>query len=145
MASGAASRFADDDGSRSSRDELLLDVHLQRSEAWAARLAQRLGLPEPQQMALVRAGRSHDLGKQRRVWQRSIKRYKDPPLAKGPMQPSELAHYRPSPCGPGISNRRDGQTSEASKSVAIKMDEPVCLLVSRAIREANRSCLQPHH
>ena len=90
----AASRFADDDGSRSSRDELLLDVHLQRSEAWAARLAQRLGLPEPQQMALVRAGRSHDLGKQRRVWQRSIKRYKDPPLAKGPMQPSELAHYR---------------------------------------------------
>lgn len=90
----AASRFADDDGSRNSRDELLLNVHLQSSEAWAARLAQRLALPEPQQRALARAGRSHDLGKQRRVWQRSIKRYKEPPLAKGPMQPSELAHYR---------------------------------------------------
>jgi CRISPR-associated endonuclease/helicase Cas3 len=36
----------------------------------------------------------HDLGKRRRVWQRSIKRYNDPPLAKGPMQPSELGHYR---------------------------------------------------
>jgi CRISPR-associated endonuclease/helicase Cas3 len=36
----------------------------------------------------------HDVGKRRRVWQRSIKRFKDPPLAKGPMQPSELGHYR---------------------------------------------------
>mgnify|MGYP001296039583 CR=1 FL=1 len=45
-------------------------------------------------MALARAGRAHDLGKQRRVWQRSIKRFKEPPLAKGPMQPLELGHYR---------------------------------------------------
>jgi len=90
----AASQRADDDGSRNSRKELLLEVHLQRTEVWAARLAERLALPEQQQKALARAGRAHDLGKQRRVWQRSIKRFKEPPLAKGPMQPSELGHYR---------------------------------------------------
>jgi CRISPR-associated endonuclease/helicase Cas3 len=36
----------------------------------------------------------HDLGKRRRVWQRSIKRYQEPWLAKGPMQPSDLGRYR---------------------------------------------------
>jgi CRISPR-associated endonuclease/helicase Cas3 len=90
----ATSRRADDDGSRNSRKELLLDVHLQRTEEWSARLARHLALPESEQDALARAGRAHDLGKQRRVWQRSIKRFKEPPLAKGPMQPSELGHYR---------------------------------------------------
>ncbi|MEW6707759.1 MAG: type I-U CRISPR-associated helicase/endonuclease Cas3 [Pseudomonadota bacterium] len=90
----ATSRRADDDGSRTSRKELLLDVHLRRTEAWAARVAQRLGLPEYQQKALARAARAHDLGKQRRVWQNSIRRRTEPWLAKGPMQPSELGHYR---------------------------------------------------
>jgi CRISPR-associated endonuclease/helicase Cas3 len=90
----APSQRADDDGSRNSRKELLLDDHLQRTEAWAARLARQLALPEAEQRALASAGRAHDLGKRRRVWQRSIKRFKDPPLAKGPMQPSELGHYR---------------------------------------------------
>ena len=90
----ATSQRADDDGSRSSRKQLLLDVHLEQTEAWAARLAQRLDLPKDEQTALARAGRAHDLGKRRRVWQRSIKRFKEPALAKGPMQPSELGHYR---------------------------------------------------
>lgn len=90
----ASSQRADDDGSRNSRKELLLDVHLRRTEIWAARIAKSLGLPEVQQEALASAGRAHDLGKRRRVWQRSIKRFKEPPLAKGPMQPSELGHYR---------------------------------------------------
>lgn len=90
----ASSQRADDDGSRSSTRELLLEVHLQRTEAWALRLSQCLDLPESETAALTRAGRLHDLGKRRQVWQRSIKRYKDPPLAKGPMQPSELGHYR---------------------------------------------------
>lgn len=90
----ATSQRADDDGSRSSTKELLLDVHLQRTELWAARLAERLGLPEAEQKALARAARAHDLGKRRRVWQRSIKRFMEPPLAKGPMQPSELGGYR---------------------------------------------------
>jgi CRISPR-associated endonuclease/helicase Cas3 len=90
----ATSQRADDDGSRNSRKELLLEMHLLRTEMWAARLAQSLALPEPEQKALACAGRMHDLGKRRRVWQRSIKRFKEPPLAKGPMQPSELGHYR---------------------------------------------------
>lgn len=90
----ATSRQADNEGSFNSHKELLLDVHLLRTEAWAARLAKCLALPEPEQKALARAGRAHDLGKRRRVWQRSIKRFKEPPLAKGPMQPSELGHYR---------------------------------------------------
>jgi CRISPR-associated endonuclease/helicase Cas3 len=90
----ASAQRADDDGSRNSRKELLLDVHLQRTEAWAARIARALTLPESEQKALACAGRAHDLGKRRRVWQRSIKRLMEPPLAKGPMQPSELGHYR---------------------------------------------------
>jgi len=90
----ATSRRADDDGSRTSSKELLLDVHLERTEMWAARLARRLALPEAEQNALACAGRAHDLGKRRRVWQRSIKRFVDPPLAKGPMQPSALGNYR---------------------------------------------------
>ncbi len=90
----APSARADDDGSFTSSKELLLDVHLQRTEKWAARLAERLNLPAEVCEALARAGREHDLGKKRRVWQRSIKRFMGPPLAKGPMQPSVLGHYR---------------------------------------------------
>lgn len=90
----AISRQADDQGSRNSRNPLRLDVHLERTEAWAARLAQHLALPEAEQNALAHAGRAHDLGKRRRVWQRSIRNYKEPTLAKGPMQPADLSHYR---------------------------------------------------
>jgi CRISPR-associated endonuclease/helicase Cas3 len=90
----AKSQRADDDGSRSSCKELLLDAHLQRTEEWAGRIAQCLALPDTEQKALAGAGRAHDLGKRRRVWQHSIKRFKEPPLAKGPMQPIELGHYR---------------------------------------------------
>ena len=88
------SQRADDEGSRSSRRELLLTDHLQRTEAWASRLAEHLGLSAAEQAALACAGRVHDLGKRRKVWQRSIRRFVDPPLAKGPMQPAELAGYR---------------------------------------------------
>lgn len=91
----ATPKRADDEGSfTTSRAELLLDDHLRRTEMWAARLAKSLRLPEYQERALARAARAHDLGKRRRVWQRSIKRYGDPPLAKGKMQPSQLGHYR---------------------------------------------------
>jgi len=113
----ATSQRADDDGSLNSRKELLLEVHLQRTEAWATRLAQHLALPEPEQEALARAGRAHDLGKRRRVWQRSIKRFKEPPLAKGPMQPSELGHYRHE-----LGSLHDGDfsgLSEESKDLAL--------------------------
>ncbi|HVX91209.1 MAG TPA: type I-U CRISPR-associated helicase/endonuclease Cas3 [Candidatus Paceibacterota bacterium] len=90
----AASQRADDEGSRTSCRRLLLDQHLQRTEFWALRIAERLGLPEWQVRALGNAGRWHDLGKKRRVWQRSIKNFADPPLAKGVMQPFELSYYR---------------------------------------------------
>src|SRR5690606_610956 len=90
----AAPKRADDDGSFTSSEDLLLDVHLQRTEAWATRIAKSLALPEPEQRALALAARAHDLGKRRRVWQRSIKCFTGPPLAKGRMQPSQLGHYR---------------------------------------------------
>ncbi len=90
----ARSRVADDDGSRTSRRPQLLSKHLERTEYWASLLAERLKLGTLEREAVTRAGRWHDLGKKRRVWQRSIKRYEDPPLAKGTMQPSELGHYR---------------------------------------------------
>lgn len=108
----AISQRADDDGSRNSRTELLLDVHLRRTEAWAARLTKCLGLPESEQRALARAGLVHDLGKRRRVWQHSIKRSKEPPLAKGPMQPSELNHYRHE-----LGSLHDGDFSGLSEEV----------------------------
>lgn len=90
----ATSQRADDDGSRNSHEKLLLDVHLRRTGAWANRLADCLSLAEDERGALTSAGLAHDLGKKRRVWQRSIKRFTDPPLAKGPMQPLELGNYR---------------------------------------------------
>lgn len=90
----ATNQRADDEGSSTSREKLLLDVHLARTEAWATRLAKSLELPDAHQKALARAAREHDLGKRRRVWQRSIKCFSEPPLAKGPMQPSQLSHYR---------------------------------------------------
>jgi CRISPR-associated endonuclease/helicase Cas3 len=89
----AVSRRADDEGSRTSCRSLPLDEHLQRTEFWAHRIAEQLGLLEWRR-AFACAGRWHDLGKRRRVWQRSIKNYWEPPLAKGPMQPSELSYYR---------------------------------------------------
>lgn len=115
----AVSQRADDEGSRSSRKELLLSDHLLRTEVWAARLGERLRLPGDERLALARAGREHDLGKQRRVWQRSIKRFVDPPLAKGPMQPSELAGYRHE-----LGSLHDGdfaELSEEAKDVALHL------------------------
>lgn len=90
----AVSLRADDDGSRTATSNLELDVHLRRTEAWAARISQRLGLGDVERNALTRGALAHDRGKQRRVWQRSIKNYKAPALAKGVMQPAELGGYR---------------------------------------------------
>lgn len=89
-----ALRNADDEGSRNSRRDLLLDVHLRQTEAWAYKIAEKLGLSDAERRALAAAGRAHDLGKRRRVWQRSIRRFQEPALAKGPMRPTELGHYR---------------------------------------------------
>jgi CRISPR-associated endonuclease/helicase Cas3 len=90
----ASVRRADDDGSRSSRRPLTLARHLERTEFWARRIAERLALSESECRVLAAAGRWHDLGKRRRIWQRSIRNFSEPDLAKGPMQPSDLSHYR---------------------------------------------------
>jgi CRISPR-associated endonuclease/helicase Cas3 len=87
-------RTADDEGSRTSREQQTLTDHLSRTERWAGAIAKALNLPLAQQRAVALAGKWHDLGKKRRVWQRSIKNFDPEPLAKGKMQPSELGHYR---------------------------------------------------
>lgn len=92
----ATPQAADDDGSRVGRYRQTLAYHLTRTEACAARIAQRLHLPASERQAVVLAARWHDLGKNRRVWQRSIKNFDYPAsvYAKGRMQPTDLGHYR---------------------------------------------------
>ncbi|MBI3183292.1 MAG: type I-U CRISPR-associated helicase/endonuclease Cas3 [Myxococcales bacterium] len=87
---------ADDDGSRTSRFRQTLDFHLRRAEHWAEAITSGLEITGLERSAIVRAARWHDLGKRRRVWQRSIKNFDYPTsvFAKGKMQPSELGHYR---------------------------------------------------
>lgn len=113
----AVSAKADDEGSRTRREELLLDTHLSRTESWVARIAKALNLPDWQRKALAQAGCAHDLGKRRLVWQRSIKRFKEPALAKGPMQPAALGHYRHE-----LGSLHDcdlGDTGEEAKDLAL--------------------------
>lgn len=86
---------AENDGSRTSvTDALTLDRHTELVESFTTRLVDRLALPAEECAALVAAARAHDLGKRRRVWQRSIRRYQDPPLAKGKVRPADLGGYR---------------------------------------------------
>ncbi len=89
-------RAADDDGSRSARQAQTLGVHLQWVESRAATLVKRLGLEDKIARAVVLAARWHDLGKKRRVWQRSIGNRGNVILAKsGPsMKPVDITKYR---------------------------------------------------
>lgn len=65
-------RSADDDGSRTARKKQKLGPHLQSAERFAAALAAKL-LREPDEArAVTLAAKWHDLGKDRKVWQRSI-------------------------------------------------------------------------
>jgi CRISPR-associated endonuclease/helicase Cas3 len=89
---------ADDDGSRVARQAQELKIHLDWTREFACRLAKKL-LPEEESLAraVVLAARWHDLGKDRRVWQRSIGNNGAEVLAKsGPgMKPLErLTRYR---------------------------------------------------
>lgn len=92
----ARQRVADDEGSCTGPYKQTLGFHLLRTEAWAAAITDRLHVPQPERDAIVRAARWHDLGKARRVWQRSIKNFEYPArvYAKGRVQPSALSHYR---------------------------------------------------
>jgi CRISPR-associated endonuclease/helicase Cas3 len=72
-----------------------LDAHLEKARHQAARIAGRL-LDGSEARAVERAAEWHDLGKSRRVWQRSIGNTKSEVLAKsGPkMNPREITRYR---------------------------------------------------
>jgi CRISPR-associated endonuclease/helicase Cas3 len=88
-------RSADDDGSRLARAPELLSDHLAKAESFAGRIATPL-LDEAERAAVVLAAKWHDLGKNRRVWQRSIGNATTKILAKsGPgMRSMENIRYR---------------------------------------------------
>jgi CRISPR-associated endonuclease/helicase Cas3 len=68
----ARPRSADDDGSRAARQVQELTLHLEQVREYAERVADKLGLEHNLRRAVVLAARFHDLGKNRRIWQRSI-------------------------------------------------------------------------
>ena len=88
---------ADDEGSRSATKPVLLDVHSADVEREAARIVADLTLDEEVKQAVVLAGRLHDIGKVRWVWQRSIGNSdRSRILAKsgGAMRPLDATSYR---------------------------------------------------
>ena len=94
-------RSADDEGSRSARVKQELVPHLESAKDFATVLVAKLGLEDraPEvALAVIRAAGWHDLGKHRKVWQRSIRNddYPRQVLAKsgGRMFPLELSAYR---------------------------------------------------
>jgi len=91
-------RSADDDGSKTARMKQELSSHLQSAEQFAGKLVEKLGLNAPEAKGVVFAARSHDLGKDRLIWQRSIgnRDYPQQTLAKSGtgMRPVDLSKYR---------------------------------------------------
>ncbi len=91
-------RSADDDGSRTARVKQELEPHLQSAKDYASALARKLGLSASEVSAVTRAAQGHDLGKDRALWQRSIRNgdYPRVKLAKsgGRMWPLDLNDYR---------------------------------------------------
>ena len=88
---------ADDEGSRSAKKPVRLDVHSGDVERRAREIVERLPLTPGVKRAVVIAARQHDHGKNRRVWQRSIGNPdRSLLLAKsgGKMRPLELTLYR---------------------------------------------------
>ena len=88
-------KSADDDGSKTARAKELLTDHLGKAGRHAADIASKLVTPG-EARAITLAADWHDLGKDRRVWQRSIGNLKSEVLAKsGPgMRPREITGYR---------------------------------------------------
>jgi CRISPR-associated endonuclease/helicase Cas3 len=68
----ARPRSADDDGSRVARREQELEPHLEQVKDFAERLVKCLNLEQSLRRAVILAAHFHDLGKNRRIWQRSI-------------------------------------------------------------------------
>jgi len=65
-------RSADDDASKTALQEIRLSAHTNQVGEYARRIGAALDLPGDMQVALELAGRFHDLGKRRELWQRSI-------------------------------------------------------------------------
>ncbi len=91
-------RSADDDGSLAAIQRQELAPHLKSAADFAAAMVGKLGVRDPEALAVRLAAGWHDLGKDRRVWQHSIYNfdYPDPVLAKsgGRMRPQQLSGYR---------------------------------------------------
>jgi CRISPR-associated endonuclease/helicase Cas3 len=68
----ACSASADDDGSKTAEAPVRWDAHTDQVTGYAKAIAAKLDLPLDLQKVLELAGRFHDLGKRREVWQRSI-------------------------------------------------------------------------
>ncbi len=75
-----AAHAADNEGSRSGRRAVLLDVHLGDVENRARDICAGLPIEKWQKEAVALAGALHDLGKRRRVWQRGIGNASPPPI-----------------------------------------------------------------
>lgn len=88
-------KSADDDGSKSARAKELLADHLGKAGRHAQAIASKLVTAE-EARTIALAAEWHDLGKNRRVWQRSIGNTRAEVLAKsGPgMRPREITRYR---------------------------------------------------
>jgi len=90
-------RGGDSEGSLAATKPVLLDVHSADVEREAHSIVRALGLEEEMGKAVVLAAKLHDLGKVRRVWQRSVGNAGGGVvLAKsgGRMAPRELTRYR---------------------------------------------------
>jgi CRISPR-associated endonuclease/helicase Cas3 len=88
---------ADGDGPREAKAPVTLAVHSHDVRGWAEKFVRSLDLPAHLAKAVVVAAWLHDIGKARKVWQRSIgNRRHDLVLAKGggPLEPRNLTRYR---------------------------------------------------
>ncbi|MCC7409728.1 MAG: type I-U CRISPR-associated helicase/endonuclease Cas3 [Phycisphaeraceae bacterium] len=84
----ARPRTADDDLSKTAIEPIAWDHHTRDVTTNIARIAAALGLPKDFQQALSLSGSGHDLGKKRKVWQRSIGNPNpDEPYAKSGRDP----------------------------------------------------------
>lgn len=91
-------RGADNDGSMSAKKPVLWQVHTDDVKTTVEQLVGKLTLPDELKRAVVLAGKWHDLGKRRTVWQRSIRNldYPGKVLAKSgnKKRPLDLNGYR---------------------------------------------------
>ena len=95
-------RDADDEGSEAGSLEQLLQDHLQRAADAARLIVERLIVPASEATAVITAAKWHDLGKDRALWQQSIRNFDylaQPPrvLAKSArpnLPPLKMTHYR---------------------------------------------------